>query len=66
MEKRLEAHRCGKGAKYTRYRTPVELVYFEEYDTKEEAMRREAAIKQMTRAQKQKLIGEKMEMKEIQ
>ena len=66
LEQRVKTHNEGKGAKYTRYRTPVELVYFEEYDTKEEAMRREAAIKQMTRAQKQKLIGEKMEMKEIQ
>lgn len=56
LEKRLEAHNAGKGAKYTKARLPVELVYFEQFDTKEEAMRREYAIKQMTRKQKEALI----------
>jgi putative endonuclease len=56
VEKRLAAHRAGKGAKYTRARLPVELVYHETFETKEEALRREHAIKQMTRAQKMKLI----------
>ena len=49
IEKRLEAHNAGKGAKYTRSRRPVELVYLEQFETKEEAMRREYAIKHMTR-----------------
>ena len=56
LERRLAAHNAGKGGKYTRVRLPVTLVYHEEFDTKEEAMSREYAIKQMTRAQKMKLI----------
>ena len=56
LEKRLAAHNAGKGGKYTRTRLPVKLVYCEEFDTKEEAMSREWHIKQMTRAQKEKLI----------
>ena len=55
MEKRLAAHNDGTGAKYTRGRRPVELVYKEEFATKQEAMRREAAIKKMSRAEKEKL-----------
>lgn len=56
LEKRLEAHNSGKGAKYTKTRRPVELVYFEEYDTKQEAMKREYAIKQLSRQKKLALI----------
>lgn len=56
MEKRLDIHNQGKGAKYTRSRLPVRLVYFEEYATKEEAMQREYAIKQLSRQQKLKLM----------
>ena len=59
LERRLAAHNAGKGGKYTRVRLPVTLVYHEEFDTKEEAMSREYAIKQMTRAQKMKLIEQK-------
>lgn len=59
MEKRLKAHNDGKGGKYTRARTPVELVYLEEYETKQEAMRREAQIKRLTRKEKEALIREK-------
>ena len=44
LEKRVKAHSNGKGAKYTKFRLPVELVYFEEYENKVEAMRREYAI----------------------
>ena len=58
LEKRLAAHSAGRGGKYTRSRLPVELVYCEEFDTKEEAMRREWAIKQLTRAQKERLLKE--------
>lgn len=56
LEKRLQDHNAGKGAKYTKARRPVLLAYYETFTTKEEAMRREYAIKQMTRAQKEKLI----------
>ena len=59
LERRLAAHNAGKGGKYTRVRLPVTLVYHEEYETKEEAMSREYAIKQMTRAQKMRLIETK-------
>ena len=44
LEKRLLAHNAGKGAKYTRNRLPVEMVYFEEYEDKSEAMKREKLI----------------------
>lgn len=56
LEKRIESHNAGTGAKYTKSRRPVELVYFESFDSKEEAMSREYAIKQLTRAGKMKLI----------
>ncbi len=59
LEKRIANHNAGTGAKYTKHRRPVELVYFETHDTKEEAMRREYAIKQMNRQQKLKLIESK-------
>ena len=52
IEKRLEAHNTGIGGKYTRSRTPVELVHIEYYDTKKEAMSREYAIKRLSRSQK--------------
>ena len=56
-EKRLKAHNEGKaGAKYTRAKRPVELVYYEGYATKEEAMSREYAIKQLTRKEKLALM----------
>lgn len=56
IEKRMASHNAGTGAKYTKSRRPVELVYYEEFKTKEEAMRREYAIKQLTRVEKMKLI----------
>lgn len=56
LEKRLQAHNEGKGAKYTKCRRPVDLVYFEVFATKEEAMRREYAIKQLPRKKKEALI----------
>ena len=59
MEKRVEAHNSGKGAKYTKARRPVELAYYEEFETKEQAMKREYAIKQLGRKEKQKLIAGK-------
>lgn len=56
IERRLAAHNDGSGAKYTRGRAPVRLVYCEEFATKEEAMSREFAIKHMRRAAKEELI----------
>ena len=57
VEKRLEAHRSGRGAKYTRGRGPLELVYREECGTHSVALKREIEIKRLTREQKQALIG---------
>ncbi len=57
LEKRLKDHNDGRGAKYTKPRLPVVLVYYETFETKEEAMRREYAIKQLTRAEKEKLMN---------
>lgn len=54
---RLEAHRVGKGARYTRGRGPLALVYQEAVGTQAEATRREAEIKKLSRGQKTDLIG---------
>lgn len=59
LEKRVKAHNSGHGARYTRPRRPVTLIYFEEFETKSEAMRREAAIKKLSRKEKAELIKEK-------
>ena len=59
LEHRVKAHNDGEGAKYTRSRRPVELVYYEEYATKAEVKKREYSIKQLTRKQKEKLIENK-------
>ncbi len=56
LEKRLQAHNDGKGAKYTKYRRPVQLVYYESFDSKQEAMSREYAIKRLSRKEKEELI----------
>ena len=56
LEKRIASHNQKKGAKYTKSRTPVTLVYSEQFDTKEEAMRREYRIKQYSRKEKELLI----------
>ena len=56
VPRRLAAHQSGKGAKYTRSRLPVSLIYQEEVPDKPAALRREAAIKRLTRSQKLKLI----------
>ena len=52
IEKRLAAHNAGRGAKYTRGRRPVTLLYSEECATKNEAMSREAAIKKLSHEEK--------------
>ena len=59
LEKRLRAHAAGKGAKYTRARLPVTLVYTEVFETEHEARSLECGIKRLTRSQKLSLIKEK-------
>ena len=56
LSHRIDAHNNGNGAKYTKARLPVELVYQETFNTKPEAMKREHQIKQLTREQKLDLI----------
>ena len=57
LEKRVREHNEKKGAKYTRGRTPVKLVYYETFETKSEALKREAAIKKLSRPEKDALIA---------
>ena len=57
LEKRVACHNAGKGGKYTASRLPVKLVYYETFETKQEAMRREYAIKQLSRKEKIKLVS---------
>lgn len=56
VERRLDEHRSGKGAKYTRSRGPLELVYCEECVDKSTALKRECEIKALSRAEKLNLI----------
>lgn len=56
IEHRLKAHNAGTGAKYTKPRRPVELAYCEECEDKSSALKREAEIKKLTRAEKLALI----------
>ena len=57
LERRVKQHSNGSGAKYTRGRGPVKLVYYEEYDEKRDAMKREYEIKRYSRKDKLKMIG---------
>ena len=54
--KRVVVHNSGKGAKYTRARRPVQLAYFEEFNNKTDALKREREFKKYTHAEKQKII----------
>ena len=56
IDAREKVHNSGKGAKYTRSRLPVKIVYFESFETKSEALKREHAIKKLTRIKKEELI----------
>lgn len=56
--RRIHVHNSGRGAKYTRTRLPVQLVYSKEAGTKSEALKEEAAIKRLTRRQKEILVNE--------
>lgn len=61
LTQRVAAHAAGRGGKYTRSHLPVELVYTESFDTREQALSREWHIKRMTRQQKLALIHAKNE-----
>ena len=56
LTRRMEAHNQGRGAKYTKARRPVTLIYYETFETKEEALKREYAIKRLSRKEKEELI----------
>jgi putative endonuclease len=56
VTRRVNEHNKGRGAKYTKYRRPVRLLYFETFATKSEALKREYAVKQLTREEKDTLI----------
>ena len=56
LEKRLKAHNEGKGAKYTKSRRPVELVYYEAFSKNQEAMSRASHLKQLSRKEKEQLL----------
>ena len=64
VDKRLAAHRSGKGAKYTRGRGPLKLRYREELPDKGAALKREYAIKQLSKIEKMALFSEKQQEKE--
>ncbi len=59
IERRMKMHEQGKGAKYTRGRGPLSLVYHAAYETKTEAMRAEYELKQLTRKQKEAFVAGK-------
>ena len=56
LDQRINAHNLGAGARYTKGRTPVRLVYAERHDAKGDAQKRECQIKKLTRAQKKRLV----------
>ena len=56
LDRRLAAHRSGKGAKYTRGRLPLELLYQEDCPSRSEALKREIAVKKLPRTEKLKLF----------
>lgn len=58
LENRIKTHNNKKGAKYTKSRTPVHLVHYEIFETKSEALKREARIKKLTRSEKLNLCKE--------
>ena len=58
VKKRIAVHNSGKGAKYTRARLPVKLIYVEDFDSKEEAMSAEALLKCQKRPQKERFLSE--------
>lgn len=61
IEERVKKHNTGKGARYTRGRTPVEVVYIEEAADRSAALKREYAIKRYSKQQKERLVSGRME-----
>ena len=61
VKRRLVVHNSGKGAKYTRARLPVKLIYVEGFDSKEEVMSAEALLKRKKRSQKERFLSENQE-----
>ena len=59
LDSRIKAHNSGRGAKYTRSRLPVELVYYEEFEDKHDALSREWHIKKLSRSEKLELVNSK-------
>ena len=59
LDKRLQAHNSEMGAKYTRYRLPVELVYFEAYEDRHKALSREWQVKRLSREEKLALLRDR-------
>jgi putative endonuclease len=59
IKSREKMHNSGKGAKYTRSRLPIKIIYFEEYKNRSEACIRESAVKKFTKIKKEKLIAKK-------
>ena len=57
LERRVREHNAGEGAKYTRGRAPVEVRHRERFDSRSAAMSREYEIKQLSRAEKERLVG---------
>jgi putative endonuclease len=57
LDARIQTHNAGKGAKYTRSRLPVDLVYAEEYPSHREAAQRECQLKKLAKAQKEELVA---------
>lgn len=57
IQEREKMHNSGKGAKYTRSRLPIQIIYSEEYETLHEARQRESAVKKLTKIQKEALLG---------
>lgn len=60
LEYRIKMHNEGKGAKYTRGRAPVHLIYKQSYETKEEAMKAEYHFKRLSRQQKEIMVRTKV------
>lgn len=63
LEGRIKTHNAGRGAKYTRSRLPVALVYSESVDTRQTALRREIEIKRLERDEKIELIKSRTDRK---
>ena len=61
VKKRIAVHNSGKGAKYTRARLPVKLIYVEGFNSKEEAMSAEALLKRKKRPQKERFLSDNQE-----